>query len=688
MPITNFKISMNEYMRLVAEDAEKAEKRPIYGKLLTDLSKFAAMMQEYFSVNEDGKTKILDEDDYKKLIDGYTALAKDCNEFLSADHDKNRLESKRVNMITKLSTCVGQDLRGLLNADRTKKLTLSDVMRESRTRTVDLTGKNYSRVGGMLSNRIPLKGTLGTVGFFTKKSTFDYNSGREHIIKQLNQLLPEPFIGEFQKKDVAEDFLYGFQMIPKAEIDSDNLGIREAGYRSLTTLLRGLVPEMDKNSISDILKGNHDFAIKLQEIHKNFSAMEFQRDINQQAGISDNSRVDQRNSAMSDVAVLLGMSGIIAKATPMKIIRDGQVIEGTFMEKAVGEDIAHLSMDSLMLQSNEDSFNHPAGLKKLADLQILDYICGNIDRHNGNIMYQFGKDNDGKVILTGICGIDNDSSFGTKLFTDENGGKEIAPLPTIKNMSTSCFEAVSNLSLDALRLILKDKLKTEEIEAVCKRVELLQQKMQILEIDKGITKVPDEAWGKGDYTYDKLTTDSSRGVPSAISKALNEIKKINERVNELPEHTTDLTYSEGKDVTDQAEVKFQEIYSKLESFVTRAGNLRRKFHVNSEEYNNMLRSLKTALDSGKDIKTALENQEDVNLDRFKDFARTVVELGISSQEYMSAKNLFQHTELGKDRFALATDMRNLAQENFAIKEAAPEVKKPEAVKEPEPRMML
>ena len=70
---------MNEYMRLVAEDAKKAEEGTIYGKLLTDLSNFAAMMQEYFSVNEVGKTKILDDDDYKKLIDGYTALAKDCN---------------------------------------------------------------------------------------------------------------------------------------------------------------------------------------------------------------------------------------------------------------------------------------------------------------------------------------------------------------------------------------------------------------------------------------------------------------------------------------------------------------------------------------------------------------------------------------------------------------------------------
>lgn len=210
MPVTNLKISMADYMRLVAEDAKKAKGRPIYNKLLTNLSNFTAMMQEYFNVNEDGKTKILTDNDYKKLIDGYTTLAKDCNDFLSADHEKNRLESKRVNMITKLSSYIGQDLRGLLNADRTKEHTLSDVMKESRSRIVDLTGKSYRRVGGMLSNRIPLKSTSGIVGFFTKKDTFNYKSGREHIIKQLNELLPEPFISEFQKKMLLRIFFIVF----------------------------------------------------------------------------------------------------------------------------------------------------------------------------------------------------------------------------------------------------------------------------------------------------------------------------------------------------------------------------------------------------------------------------------------------------------------------------------------------
>ena len=35
---------------------------------------------------------------------------------------------------------------------------------------------------------------------------------------------------------------------------------------------------------------------------------------------------------------------------------------------------------------------------------------------------------------------------------------------------------------------------------------------------------------------------------------------------------------------------------------------------------------------------------------------------------MDAKNLSQYTDRGKERFSLATQMRDLAQENFSIKE--------------------
>jgi hypothetical protein len=427
--------------------------------------------------------------------------------------------------------------------------------------------------------------------------------------------------------------------------------------------------------LDELLSNNKTFGESLQKLSEDFKKVANQKGIFEAAGIGDKSRIDQRNSAMTDVARLLGMSGIIAKATPMKIIHNGQVKEGTFMEKAEGEDVRRLTQNSKMLKADKDSFNHPEGLKALANLQVLDYICGNIDRHAGNMLYQFGEEN-GKVVLTGICGIDNDTSFGTRTF-EKSRVQNITPLSSIKNITKSCYESLLTFPVDTLKVVLADKLSKEELDAVCKRAALLKQRA--VEIATGKEKklkvVDDIEWGKKDYTYDKLT-DKEVGIKKTIKTVISTVENMQTSLQNVPENSKELDYTAGKDVTDQAEARFQEIYSKLEGFVTRAGNLKRKLHVNSEEYNNMLRSLKTALESGRELKEKMKT-EGIDLVEFNEFAQTVVELGNSSQAYMSAKKLSQHTEFGKDRFALATDMRDLAQENFVGKEAPPKVEKPE-----------
>ena len=686
MPVTNFKISMNEYMRLVAEDAKKAEGSPIYSKLLKDLSELAAMMQGYFKTNAEGKAPILSPDDYKKLIRGYSAVAEDCNKFLADDHDKNRLETQRINVITRLSSYVGKDLRGLLKADQTKEATLSDVVEAARTKTVDLTGKDLGFVGGAQNSRIPLKSTYGAEGFFTKKNMLNYQSAIDRVKGRFREILPSEFTMGLQDESSAREFFDSLETIPAMNNDSPVAELKENEYLNFARVLQTLNNELSMREIIDIMKENQQFTKDILMAHKEYFRALSQKATAEIVGMSDGSRLDQRNAAMSDVAALLGMSGIIARSIPMKIVQDGQVTEGTFMEKAEGEDIQRPSQDSLMFQTDQDTFNHPEGLKQLTDLQILDYICRNTDRHCGNIMYKFEK-KEGKVVLAGITGIDNDTSFGTRTFETQGSTAYITPLSNIINITMSCHEALQNLSADALRVALADKLKTEEIEAACQRLNLLKTKIN----NKEINPVPDQLWGKDGFTYDKLTKATKKyqvGIGSVLYSAIKTINSHKEKMQDLPEKASELTFAAGKDVTDQAEARFQEIYSKLEGFVTRAGNLKRKLHVNSEEYSNMLRSLKTAIDDGKEIKEALQRQEDVKLDRFKKFAKTVVELGISSQEYMSAKNLSQFTELGKDRIVLAADMRDLAQENFAIKEAAPEVKKPEAVKEPEPKMIF
>ncbi|MBQ2425109.1 MAG: hypothetical protein II263_01230, partial [Lachnospiraceae bacterium] len=532
MPITKFQISMNEYMRLVAEDAKKAEEGTIYGTLLKDLSAFTEKMMTYFPADGENP-KILTDKDYDDLIKDYTALAKDCENFLSADHDKNRLENKRVNIIKNLSSCIEQDLRGLIAADRTKNLTLSEVVKESRTRVVDLTGQDLSHVGGALSSRIPLRSTSGVEGFFTEKVVNESAAAYNEILERIPKILPPEFLDAYNKKDGKEAFLKALWDNPVEDLYSRNRYIRNESREAYYNIMIALNRHTTEYDLDELLSNNKAFGESLQKLSEDFKKVANQKGIFEAAGIGDKSRIDQRNSAMTDVARLLGMSGIIAKATPMKIIHNGQVKEGTFMEKAEGEDVRRLTQNSKMLKADKDSFNHPEGLKALANLQVLDYICGNIDRHSGNILYQFGEEN-GKVVLTGICGIDNDTSFGTRTF-EKSRVQNITPLSSIKNITKSCYESLLTFPVDTLKVVLADKLSKEELDAVCKRAALLKQRA--VEIATGKEKklkvVDDIEWGKKDYTYDKLT-DKEVGITKTINSVVKYIEKKVNKINTFP----------------------------------------------------------------------------------------------------------------------------------------------------------
>ena len=59
----------------------------------------------------------------------------------------------------------------------------------------------------------------------------------------------------------------------------------------------------------------------------------------------------------------------------------------------------------------------PAMQKSLADLQVLDNLLGQVDRHTQNHMLQ--SDKQGRAI--GVTGIDNDFSFGMNKIGASNG---------------------------------------------------------------------------------------------------------------------------------------------------------------------------------------------------------------------------------------------------------------------------
>ena len=683
MALTNFKISMSEYKRLVEKDAKMAGDGTVYGIFLSNLFNLTNLTEKYFTRDENGNLPILKAEDYKSLIDTYIKLGESCNKFLGEDHPKNKLENKRVHMIKQLSKYIGKDLQGLIKADKEKSYTLSDVVEKARMKTVDLKNAKLSRVGGNISSRIPLKTASGTKGFFTKKSEFNFKEEQVRVFNKYSNLLPDPYdekVKEYlEDTELAEDLLSTLSFMGKINLDNP---ITDKIYTSVADTLMSISNE-ELPVIKEKLMGDPEFFKNSVEMLNELQGIAVKNEAYEITGIPDGARSDQRNSAMTDIAAYMGLNHILAKAVPMQVIYDDQVIDGTFMENANGEDVTRLTLESKMMQADKESFNNPSLLKQLADMQILDYICGNTDRHSGNMLYTLETDKDGKMMVTGIVGIDNDNSFGTFLFDKDGGSAELTTLDKIGVITQSCYQTVSNMTPDALKVILGDKLSVEEINAAAKRLELLKKELST----ERIKIVEEHQWGNGKYTLEGL--EAAGKVFKNVNTIANNIEREKNLMKSEAKRDTEIQFASGKDITNQAEAKFSEIYDKLEEFARKAGKLKSKFHKNSEEYKKMITSLKEALESGKDIKDKLGQKQNVEMNSFKDFAKLVVDLGISSQNYISAKNLSQRTELGKDRYDLATNMRNLAQENFAIKEMP--VKKdvePKELKQPTEEMEL
>lgn len=181
-----------------------------------------------------------------------------------------------------------------------------------------------------------------------------------------------------------------------------------------------------------------------------------------------------RNSAMSTVASLLGVSNLIAKSTPMTAEFNGSIYRGTFMEKAEGSAF-DWDKDKMMVTDfrklKDDSFDGEV-LKELATIQIIDFICQNVDRHQNNLIYVIGED--GKV--KHVIGIDNDFSFGTRKLNPDEKIHHGIRLNDITVIPKHLQEAIEKLDANTLMGALSNSgLTNSELLAAGKRFYQLKE---------------------------------------------------------------------------------------------------------------------------------------------------------------------------------------------------------------------
>ena len=114
-------------------------------------------------------------------------------------------------------------------------------------------------------------------------------------------------------------------------------------------------------------------------------------------------------------------------------------------------------------------------MRDLVNLQALDYICGNTDRHGLNMVFTFEDGEPPQV--TGVQGIDNDLSFGAKDFP--NGHSKLPSLANMRVIGEEMARKIEALTPEQLKFALREFSLTEkQLEFAGVRLQTLQKHLK------------------------------------------------------------------------------------------------------------------------------------------------------------------------------------------------------------------
>ena len=428
-------------------------------------------VDSHYQLNDRGMMRPLFADERDQLSDQYLNLIKIANNTIT---DKDAPKDK-VAAYTLLRSILQKDLSQLSAMQPDGVHSLAELVGE-QNQVVTISDSKLSTEGGALSSRIPVsikQNGQQIQGFFTKA---DHLTEVQEVLASIDHVKNEkPKLGKlinnlFKEKSTSE------------KIYLINIGSGLNSFR--------LTPEFAE----ECLISAHPKADKWN-IDKKIAALDCLRSIAEpfslktmmrvsayagDLGIEPGARVDSRNSAMSLVANMLGQPELLARSKPLTVVHNGKIVEGTFMELAKGSQWTHISKNDPIRNCTRESYNNPQLLKSIADMQIVDFLCCNVDRHGGNLTYIVDNSDPNKPKVTGVQGIDNDMSFGVNpMDGDELFLEGTTPFNDILVISRSMADKV--LTMDTKKYIhsLRGQgLERDACQAAANRLRTLQAKIR------------------------------------------------------------------------------------------------------------------------------------------------------------------------------------------------------------------
>lgn len=481
--------SKQEREKLIEEltkDGKERNANDRYKNYIASLRTLNTMMDHYYTADADGNVQPLDQDGKDKLTRAILDTANLGETFLAdVQRQGGKLDTGTPGLVTRMQGMMSQDYEMLSLYDpENMEMTLPEIQQDARTQVVDLRGVSLGKMGNAQSSRIPMtvvdeKGRKRS-GVFTKASHVSIlkpfkdmaekvatEYGDPSIKQQIEELIPnyrkylqekynkgkKPLIGNVNPKDANDEMILG-------EIYQQMVAVERTA--SFTDILQ-------RAGMDGKLPSNVSFALNREMTRLALEPANWINGVD--LGLKEGARLDQRNSAMSAVANLLGVPKLVAHSTNMKCIdEEGNVVEGTFMAKGVGLDLRGKGNERLFSQVDNEPFEQESNLNKdLADMQVLDFICGNVDRYSGNLFYTVDEKT-GKI--TGAQGIDNDSSFG--LYSSGKDGRNfrLAGTDSLTVVSEDMAKTIRSISPEMLKFTLRGRgLTDQEIQAACGRLQ-------------------------------------------------------------------------------------------------------------------------------------------------------------------------------------------------------------------------
>lgn len=384
------------------------------------MEKFFAELKPYFTPDKQKNYMPISEEEYHRLDTLFDDAVKASNDFTKSY--KNIIEPFNENLPPIKEVAINFNNEFLSkayveykNINPNPNFSLKDQMDDFRYVSVKLTSNEIKKLGAAQSDRTQMKVNIGgneVNGVFTKKTFFDGKKELMPIFPRMAEKYPKyaKFFNGIDKEAFYKEGIQAQQsglLFDKDGIPLKGEKARDAVanyFRSMKLTNSEMQKAIDFMFESDFYDAVVDFAGQISAVNTPIVIGK------NRIGMKEGDRIDMRNSAMSGVATLLGCSNLLAKSRPLAIYDEQgkKYDEGTFMEFVTGKDINNLAPADDFRLMTDDDFETPEVKEQIADLQVLDFICGNVDRHAGNMFYDVDPVTHK---LKGVVGIDNDSSF-------------------------------------------------------------------------------------------------------------------------------------------------------------------------------------------------------------------------------------------------------------------------------------